>query len=376
VVERARGYGPWREAQAGEEKRAASEVLGEEAWPGASVGFLHEEIFPDQQTREETLIVSQPFDLSGRRGLRQEAARRRVQAQGFEREARGAERGALARERFYLLMAAQRRWEAAQRWEAQVGQVERLLERREAAGLSSRYDRERVGRELERARALVAREGGEVLEAWRALAGLWGGSEGEAPSLEGELLPSAPGSLEARVEGVRRGPSWRGAQARAEASERDRAASEVWLPPMSVGLGWRRLDSQGQAGQGFAVELGMDLPWGGQREASRVEAQGAGEQARAELEGLELEGASEVRRLYEALVGLRGQAEERRAALGRSQGFLELAREGYERGQLGILEVLEAARLCLEDELELAELEREARLRAVALDVWSGGEEP
>ena len=62
--------------------------------------------------------------------------------------------------------------------------------------------------------------------------------------------------------------------------------------------------------------------------------------------------------------------------MGRSQGFLELAREGYERGQLGILEVLEAARLCLEDELELAELEREARLRAVALDVWSGGEEP
>ena len=69
-----------------------------------------------------------------------------------------------------------------------------------------------------------------------------------------------------------------------------------WTEPISPSSGWRRLDSQGQAGQGFAVELGMDLPWGGQREATSLEAQGAGEQARAELEGLELEGASEVRR--------------------------------------------------------------------------------
>jgi outer membrane protein TolC len=167
-----------------------------------------------------------------------------------------------------------------------------------------------------------------------------------------------------------------GAQREREAAQREREAAQTWVPPMSLGLGWRRLDSQGQAGQGFALEWGVDLPWGGEREARRAQAQGADERAASDLEMLEDERGAELRRLHEALLGLRAQAQERRGALERAREFLALAQDGYARGQLDLLEVLEASRLCLEDEQALLDLELDARLRAVALDLWTLQEEP
>lgn len=375
AVQRAQSYGPWLRVQSADQAEVQAQVRQEEAWPAPSVNFVHEEIFPDQQTREETLILSQPFDLSARRGLRQEAARQRAQAQGLEQAVQRAERGGEARARFYRLMAAQQRLDAATRWEARVGEVAQVLERREAAGLSSKYERERVGRERERAQGLVRAEGREVLEAWRELGALWGGATDPAPLAQGALLPPEPAPLEALEQRLERGPQRQASRSLAQGARQEREAAQVWVPPMSVGLGWRRLDSQGSAGQGFAVELGFELPWGSERAARRDQAQAAEEGASARLESVELEGGAELRRLREALVGLRAQAQERREALGRGQEFLVLAHEGYGRGQLDLLEVLEAGRLCVEDEQALVELELEARLRAVALDVWSFQEE-
>ena len=104
------------EMWAGEIGVARSEATKAGLLPNPIAAYAREQTFgSDEATAEDYAWVLQRLDLSGRRGLRTEAAQRRVEA--TEDDVRSARRtlGAEIRVRFYDVLQRQRRVEAMRR---------------------------------------------------------------------------------------------------------------------------------------------------------------------------------------------------------------------------------------------------------------------
>ena len=80
------------------------------------LAYLREELSGASATVEQTLSVSQRFDLGNRRGLREEAGQARVSAVRRQEEAARLAVAAEARERFYEVIFRQGRVKALAEW--------------------------------------------------------------------------------------------------------------------------------------------------------------------------------------------------------------------------------------------------------------------
>jgi outer membrane protein TolC len=78
---------------------------------------------------------------------------------------------------------------------------------------------------------------------------------------------------------------------------------------------------------------------------------------------------AEIRAAHAALVVQQEHAARYRSATGETiESLLQIARVGYEEGELGILELLDAARLAVDGRLRLLELGAAVRRAAIELD--------
>lgn len=379
AVQRALGRAEVRELAEGEVEVARGEAVRAGLWPNPGLSFSREETSGSPGGgRDDLWLLSQGFDLSGKRGLRADAAGRRVEAARARGDFTRLVLEAEVRGRFHELLAAERRVAAAAEALRRIEALATAVERRLAAGDASGYDRGRL--ELERA-GIAARAAVEEAAAARARARLGGllGAPGDAPAVRGELLPDGgPPVLDALAGRVPARPDLRSLAEEAEAGALDsRAGGRGWIPELTLSAGYRSTTAQGARRDGFALGLSLPFPLLDRSQDEAQRGRGRARAARARL-ALETSAASaEVRGLHAEASALGAAARHfRRSALDTSRRLVATADAAYRGGELGILELVDAHRGALEAELQSVELELAARRARIDLDRATGGTTP
>ncbi|MBS3936359.1 MAG: TolC family protein, partial [Sulfuritalea sp.] len=135
---------------------AEAEVIAAGAWPNPTLDVERERMRTTPRGIDETWKLAQTFELSGRRGLRIEAAERRVEAAGAQNAARREELAAEIRRRFHAALHAQQLVKATEAWLGRFLLIESRIEKQVGAGEISGYDRRRLARERQTAAARLA----------------------------------------------------------------------------------------------------------------------------------------------------------------------------------------------------------------------------
>lgn len=338
-------------------------------WSNPSLAFSRERVddAPGVPT-ERSLVLSQQFDLSGRRGLDIDAARLGIDAARLGIASAQADGKAELSRRFHeaALAAARVRAQAAQREEF-ARLAEAAARRREAGDLSG-LEARRIELRLAEAEVEQARRLGEQDRARAGLAMLVGEAQAARP-----LAPApVPAALDEPADGggdAAAAPVAQSAVARRDAIEAQARAARRWSLPLTVGAGIKRTEVAGVRDDAAILELSVPLPLFDRRRADAAAAAADADLARAEAAQVERDArasraaaGSEARRLLAEVQRLQAQrlpAAERMAAS---------ARRAYAEGELGVVELLDAldARAALVD--AALELEHRARLALIELE--------
>jgi cobalt-zinc-cadmium efflux system outer membrane protein len=364
VVELIVRDGPQAQAIRAESEVTRREQLARLAYPNPSITYSRESAgFTEFLQAEQSLPIFGARDALSRAGVAATAAAeadRDVRLWRLRSEAAAA----VAR-----LVADQARMESAQ---AQVAEVERLIEilrTREREGEGSRFDRLRAEQELRDTRQLVTSAAVSVAEVRAILAGMLprdialtriasGPDPRQTASASPEALITKASSTRAELRALQ--------QLAERATSEGDAARRARLPAPNVFGGMKRADNASgrETGAVFGLSVAVPLFDAGGRDAARW----TGERARVEAERASIEyrirseiaGASEVLALRQAALAQEqpGTAEE----------LVQIAVVAYREGEVGILELLDAARTASRARVRTIDLRLEARLAQIALE--------
>ena len=326
---------------------------------------------------ERSAMLSQQFDVSGRRALRQGAAGERMAAATADAQQRRVEFRADIKRRFYEALYRKELVSAALAWDQRMhaigGTVQKLHQGGEVAG----YDQRRIALERAGAKARLRTEQAAYDKAWQQLAALLGTAAANAAPV-GQLLPGDSAPLEALLSNLDQQPELHSLNRRASAfALEQKAARRGWIPDVTVGVGSKSVDSGLARERGTVIAVSVPLPLFDRDQAAAdkaaAQAREAGAQAslrRARLEG-ELRGLwLQVRQLNAAAHEYKVQAEQAATDLAR------IAEASYKGGETGILELLDAYRATHEAQARALELSWSARQGAIDLDTIAGNAHP
>ena len=346
------------------------------AYPNPELAYTREQTYGPSGTGEDYLSIAQTIDLANRRGLRGRAGDARARAARHEGDAVRLAIAADARRRFYEALFRTRRVAALEHWLQHVEDAVAIVAHRERAGDAAVYDRRRLERERAVAHGRLAVER-SALEAARArlrvLVGL-----SEAPRLDGELLPESDHTaLVALRSASASRPDLLALALRIDAASIDeRAAIRGWIPDLRIEAGWKGVDlgAEGRS-DGFQLGVSLAIPlWDRSSGLARI-ARGSARAERGRLALLEAELEGELAARHAALTRLlEAAASSRRTTVVASEDLVRIASAGYEGGELGLLELLDAYRGAAEDVLDTLDMELAARLSRIELDRLTGAD--
>lgn len=352
---------------------AAEAIRGRTLWPNPAATYSRE-----QSGFTEFYMGEQQLPISGRLRYERQAIEPARAAAEADRAARLWEMRSSLRAAFYRALSAEQQASALRAGLADMDSILALLRLREQEGEGSRYDRVRVEREAADLRADLAL------------------AEARARSERGVLLAYLPPGT--RVEGVRgdlaprRIPASREeilgralasrAEIRAESSRatqfafEQQAAQRMRIPEPVLSAGVKRTQSfSGRNDAGIAFGLSIPLPVfnKGQTEAARLTAEQSRAQARRDLLAQQIIAA--VTAAYDAYVArleaLNAFERETRSA---GEELLQTARVGYQEGELGILQLLDAYRMRRQTALRRLELQSGVKEMEIELSRAAGFE--
>jgi len=380
VVARALARAPLLDAIEGEVAIEEGKGRAASAYMNPQVFYLREQTFGSNGTGEDYLSIAQTIDLGRRRSFRRQASEARVRAARHEGDATRLSMTADARLRFYEVLYRQARVAALENWVLRIDAALQIVARRESQGDAAAYDRRRL--ERERAVAIGRRKSeSATLERARARLRALLGPDVGAPRATGQLLPPGDPADTSflRQSSVAR-PDLLALESQVGAAALDRKATlRWWLPDLRLEGGWKGVGLNGGQGRtdGFLFGASLSVPLWDRSQGLARAAEGEAQAVRgrhalleAELEG-ELEGLrAEAVQLRQAATELR---EETSAA---SSDLVRMSSVGYEGGELGLLELLDAYRGSAEDVLEVLEVEHAARRASIELERLTGAERP
>lgn len=354
---------------------AEADAIAAGQLPNPVLSYSRERLNGSPDTTEQTWVLSQAFDVSGRRGLHREAADRRVAAVSAGNAGRRLALAADIRRSFYDAMLRQETIRATETWVGRFARIEGLVARLARAGEASGYDRRRLERERKTAEARLAAERAEqarVLARLGALTGLT-----QAPDLKGELQPLPLPPLDDALARLDQRPDLQALARRAEAADLEgRAAKRAAIPEVTVGVGPKRVDNGTTNESGIALSLAVPLPVFNRQQAGQQRAAAEALQARAEHALARSRAEAELRGLHRQAEGLRATAADYRSrALAASAELLRIAEAAYQGGESSLLELLDAYRGALETEITTLELEQRAREARIEYDLLTGSPE-
>jgi len=354
---------------------AEADVRAAGLYPNPTLSYSRERLNGAPGSVEQSWMLEQAFDLSGRRGLHREAAGRRVAAVSAGNASRQLQMAAEIRRSFHAVLRQQATLRATEAWAQRFARVEAMVGKLARAGEASGYDRRRLARERQTAEAHLATERAELERESARLTALTGVAQ--LPTLQGELLPPALPAVDAALERIDQHPELQVLARRAEAAELDgRAAQRGAIPEVTVGIGPKQVESGGIKDNGLALSLSVPLPLFDRQQAGQQRAAAEAQQARAEYRLTKARAEGELRGLYRQAEGLRATAADYRSrTLAASPELLRIAEAAYQGGESSLLELLDAYRGALETETTALELEQRARLARIEYDLLTGSTE-
>ena len=354
---------------------AGSEVTAANLLPNPVFAWEQDRMgAPAGRSTESTAKISQSFDFSGRRALRHEAATNRVDAARFDQQDRRLNTVVEVRRLFSETLYRQETGSAYARWLRRIESATEIVRNLAKAGEVSGYDRRRLEREAQTAKARAAGVAAEYARMRETMAGLIGESGGGLPTLAGELLPDNAPALEAVQIALRQRPDLASLAAQANAYDRERTAAErAWIPEVTLGLGQKRVDEPNRSDTGVILAFSVPLPVFDRGQANEQRARARASTLRAEQALTYAKGEAEVKGIWRQTLELRQAAQTfRRESLGSSRELTGIAEAAYRGGESGVLELLDAYRSELEAETTALDLELRARLARIELDAVSG----
>ncbi len=343
------------------------------AYPNPDLSYAREQTFGAAGTSETYVAVSQTIDLARRRHLRGEAGDLRAQAARRDGDTTRLSISATARQRFYDVLYRQQRVAALQRWSAHVGEALVIVTRREQRGDAATYDRKRLEREQAVSNGRLATEQAELTRASTRLRTLLGGP-GSGSLATGTLLPeSDPPDVETLRASTASRPELVALDLLVRASALDRAAAaRWWLPDLRLEVGWKGVDLGG-AGRtdGYLAGASLAIPLFDRATGLNRIALGEARAARGRRALLASELAGEIAGAREEAVSLRRAAADFTKQTS-SGDLVRMATLGYEAGELGVIELLDAFRGVAEDEATAVDMELAARRARIDLDRLTG----
>lgn len=351
---------------------AEADVLAAGLFPNPTLSYSRDSVDGSPDTVEQTWMLEQAFDISGRRGLHREAASRRVAAVTAGNATRQLGLAAEIRRSFHEVLFRQETIRATEIWAQRFARVEGMVGKLARAGEASGYDRRRLAGERQTAEARLAAERAELDRALARLVALTGAPE--APRPIGELLPSPPTPVETVLTSLDQHPDLQALSSRAEAADLEgRAAKRGGIPEVTVGIGPKYVDNGSTQDNGVALSLSVPLPVFDRQQAGQQRAAAEALQARAEYRLAKRRAEGELRGLYRQAEGLRATAIDYRSrAVAASPELLRIAETAYQGGESSLLELLDAYRGTLETETTALEFEKRARDARIEYDLLTG----
>ena len=339
LIERGLEHANFEAVRDGEAMAGEGDARRAGRWSNPQLSYQREQL-AGSAADLDTLMVTQRIDVSGRRGLRAEAATLRTEGRLKRLEWERALYVIQVRERFYALLYLQTRAERMESWHQNLKQVHDVIEARVAAGDASELERRRIGSALSLVESRRDALAIEREQAWAQLDALVGGlSAGPWPRVQGELVPEPsprpPSPDRPDLQALE-------LELRSLALESD-AASRGWVPGLQLGLGYLRqtggVDGSDDA-DGFTLTLNLSLPLfsNGQAEAQSARGEAQALSARRARAARELERrAGSVEDTLSRHLEL---ARAFRQTLERADETAQLAREAYEGDALPLGELL------------------------------------
>ncbi len=354
---------------------AEADALAAGQIPNPTLSYSRDRVGGSPDTVEQTWMLSQTFDLSGKRKLHREAAERRVEVASAGNATRRGELAAAIRRAFNDVLLRQENIRATETWVQRFARVEGMVGKHARAGEASGYDQRRLARERQAALARLATERAELGRALASLAALIGAPH--EPLVAGELLPPALPAIETALDRLEQRPDLRSLSLAALAADLDgRAAKQGRIPDLTAGIGPKWVDNSISRDSGVALTLSIPLPVFDRQQAGRQRAAAEAARARAEYRLVRTRAEGELRGLHRQAEALRTAAVEYRTqAAVASPELLRIAEAAWQGGESSLLELLDAYRGALESESTALELAKRARDARIEYDLLTGSTE-
>lgn len=345
-------------------------------WPNPVASYARESV---ANVTDVFLVARQELSVSGRRGQLRTAGRIAVEAAEADSRFQVIQLQADFRQAFTTLLHAQEREVALRSGIEALQKLIEVLRAREEAGEGSSYDRMRGQRALVDLEADLASAAIARAQAQGQLAGHLGPNVIPAALVAADQLdPSTPTPpVEMLVEqALTNRADYRATELATKQFEAERLAAarlRVPTPTVSGGLKRSRTVDVTSAGYLFSLDVALPLFNRGQSAVALASAQAA--RAEAETASSRIRIEADVRSAHAALAIQQERATRyRRSAADTAEPLARIGRVGYEEGELGILELLDADSQALDARLRVLDLAAAARRAAIELDRAIGRE--
>jgi cobalt-zinc-cadmium efflux system outer membrane protein len=335
-------------------------------YPNPDLGLQREHV-PGGDVREDSILLTVPIELAGRRPAEQALARSET-ALARARAARTqseAVAGALAT--FYEALAAEASVRIEKRAVARLDEAARVVGRRHEEGATSGYERARIELEAELSRSRLHGTQASARTVRATLAVLLG-LEATGLALRGDLTTSEAASTPASER-----PSIRLLQdAERQARDARSAAGFGWVPALSLTGGLRIAETTGTH-YGYVAGLALSLPIFSHGQDLEAEASAREQLAATEALLARRVAHSREQRAREQLVSARQELARFQQTTSARVELLERAAEsGYREGDRSTVELLDAQRARTDVDRRTLELELLAKHAEVDLRAARG----
>lgn len=352
---------------------AQGNLIAKKTWVNPLFQFSREKSGDETET---SLWLYQRLDISGRYRLDRDAARIGLSIAEANNKVQRIQRGAEIQRYFYQVLFHQEQQRFFSHWVTKFSAVEAAMEKREAAGDVSGYDRRRISREKVAILARQRRNAAQLEAAWQHLRGFTRAANSPAfDTVAGQLIPTELLPLPVVLEKVQQHPVLVQQQRQVQAARlMARAVARSRIPEITVGLGQKSVDAPGGSDSGLMLSVSLPLPLFDRRQGARQQADAEARRVGSEYQLQLGKALANTRALWHKAGQLRDNTQLfSEQSVAASYQLVRIAETAYHASEIGVLELIDAYRSALEAETSALQLALEARLTRIALDEMTEG---